>query len=131
MTLNQENLRAIEQPLYAQLLLMAVVSLMVGTVLGGLNWGLAAAAGVVTAMGYYRLLAVQVRRQFAVRRVPPMLLIIVALAGRQALCLAVPALCFFTLGNAWLACLITLVVARHWVMIVAWRGNRATVLAPT
>lgn len=128
---SQENLRAIEQPLHIQLLFMAVVSLVTGAVIGGPKVGLAAALGVLTAMGYYKLLAAQVRRQFAFRRVPPLMLIIGALAGRQLLCLAVPAACFFTLGTAWLACLVTLVVARHWIMIVAWRGNRAAQLAPT
>jgi hypothetical protein len=123
------NIRAIEQPLQVQLLAMAFVVFCLGAVLGGWHWGLAAASGVGSAMLYYRLLAEQVGRQFVRGHMPNPLLMIGFLAGRQIICLAAPAVCFFTLGTAWLACLVMLVVARHWILVVAWGGQTPALAA--
>lgn len=123
------DLRSIEQPLYGQLAAVGVVVFGLGLMVGGWRWGVAAGVGVAAAMLYYVILAAQVRRQFARGRVPKMVILVGCLAARQIVCLAAPAACFFSLGTAWLASLATLVLARHWIMLVAWRGNRAALAA--
>ncbi|MEB3330248.1 MAG: hypothetical protein VKQ33_13550 [Candidatus Sericytochromatia bacterium] len=80
---------------------------------------MAAAVGPLTAIGYYRLLADQTRRVLASRRVPAAGMLSLAVAGRQAFCVAAPAACWYLLGEPWLACLTTLVVARHWIVVAA------------
>ena len=77
-------------------------------------------------MAYFKILAVQVRGQFARFKAPNYVILIGCLAMRQLVCLAVPAVCFFALGTPWLACLAALVVARHWIMPVAWRQFSAS-----
>jgi len=115
-----DHLRSIERPLQYQLLALAAIVSVLGAFSLGWQWGLAAGAGVVAGMLYYRLLAIQIRGQFARGSRPKPVVMIGCLAMRQIVCLAVPAVCFFALGTAWLASLVTLVVARHWILPVAW-----------
>ncbi|MEB3223924.1 MAG: hypothetical protein VKS61_17755 [Candidatus Sericytochromatia bacterium] len=98
---------------------MAAVACLVGAAALGPAWGVAAALGPVTAIGYFRLLSAQTRRVLAAGRVPAPGLLAVAIAGRQAFCVAVPAACWHLLGEPWLACVATLVVARHWIVVTA------------
>lgn len=123
------SLKTIEQPLYSQLLVLALVAFAIGQLAGGWRWGLSATSGVLAAILYYMMLAVQVRRQFARGRLPNVMILVGALAARQIICLTAPAACFFALGTSWLACLLSLVVARHWILFVAMRRNRAPMLA--
>jgi hypothetical protein len=124
-----DHLRTIETSLYKQLVAMALLVLGLGAIVGGWQMGLSAAIGVVTAIFYYMMLGVQVRKQVAIARPPNLLAVILSLFGRQVICLAAPAACFFLIGQGWWASLITLVVARHWVMVAAHAGNTAP--APT
>lgn len=113
-------LSSLERPLYAQLLILAGVAGGLGWASGGWAWGLSAALGMLTALSYYKLLALQTRRQFATRQHPGVPHLVILLALRQMVCLAVPALCFVAFGQAGLACLATLVIGRHWILVVAW-----------
>lgn len=115
------HLHAIEKPLYTQLGFFAIASLAVGMLAGGPAYGAAACAGVLAAVLYYMMLGVQVRRQAAMRHAPNLIAIVVSLLGRQIVCLAIPGLCYMLLGEAWWASLVTLFIARHWVMVVGWR----------
>ena len=128
---DRDLLRRLETSLYKQLLVLTVVCGAIGGILGGPEWGLAAALGPLAGMGYYALLAMSTRRVFSAGRVPAPIVLIFGLAGRQVLSLAAPALCFFWLGQPWLACLLTLVVARHWILVAAWPRGAALTPAPS
>jgi hypothetical protein len=114
-----DHLRSIETKLYKQLAAMAVLVLGLGGALGDWRLGLSATIGVAAAILYYMMLGVQVRKQVAIGRQPNLLAVLLSLFGRQVVCLAAPTACFFLIGQGWWASLITLVVARHWVMVVA------------
>ena len=116
----RDPLSRLTASLYQQLLVLALGMALVGLCLGGPAWGLAAGLGPIAAIVYYFLLAQQTRRVFAAGVVPPTPLVVFALAGRQVISLAVPAACFFWLGQPWLACLFTLVVPRPWILLPAW-----------
>lgn len=115
-----DPLRRLEASLYKQLLAMTLAFGTLGTVLGGPAWGLAAAIGPLAAIAYYFLLAGYTRRLFSFGRVPFVPLLVLALVGRQAVCVGALAFCYVQLGQPWLACLATLFVARHWVLVAAW-----------
>lgn len=124
-TIAPDHLARIERRLYSQLAAMALLSAGVGVAMGAWMYGVCGAIGVLTAMFYFALLGAQVRRQLAKGRQPNALVMMASLLGRQVICLAAPAFCFFAFGQAWLACLITLLIARHWVMIVGWNSHTA------
>ena len=128
---DRDILGRLEVTLYKQLLVMAVACGLVGAIFGGPDWAIAAALGPLAGIAYYALLAMSTRRVFASGRVPAPLFVILGLAGRQAVSLAAPALCFFWLGQPWLACLLTLVVARHWILVAAWPRGAALAPAPS
>jgi hypothetical protein len=115
--------------LYKQLLALALASGLVGVFGGGWDWGLSAAAGPLAGLGYYALLAGYTRRLFAVGRVPFVLLLVLSLVGRQLVCVGALAFCYFQFGQPWLACLATLFVSRHWVLVAAWSPAKLA-LAP-
>lgn len=127
---DRDLLSRLETSLYKQLLVMAVVCGALGALFGGPPWAFAAALGPIAGIAYYALLATTTRRVFAAGRVPAPIVVIFGLAGRQAVSLAAPALCFFWLGQPWLACLLTLVVARHWILVAAWPRGAAYTPAP-
>ena len=117
----QPAIPTIEKPLYGQLVVMAGVFFVLGYVCLDWRWGASGAAGVAAAIGYYMLLAAQVRRQFARGFVPSPFILVMSLALRQLICLAVPGACAYYLGQpAWLGSLVTLFIARHWIVVVAW-----------
>ena len=122
------SLRSIERPLYLQLAALAACAVGAGFVFGAAAWGLSAGAGFLTAIAYYILLGVQVRRTLARGKQPHVLVFIISMLGRQVISFAAPVACYFTFGQAWWACLVTLLVARHWVMVVSMQGQSA---APT
>jgi hypothetical protein len=115
----RDDLSLLENRLYRQLLVMSFVSAVACWCIAGAAWAVSAALGPLAAIGYFRLLAVHTRRVLASGRVPATGLLSVSLAGRQAFCLAAPAACWFALGDPWLACLTTLLVARHWIVVAA------------
>ncbi len=115
-----DPLRSLEASLYKQLLALTLAFGAVGLLIGGPDWGLAAAAGPLAAIGYYALLAGYTRRLFAFGRVPFVPVLVLSLVGRQLVCVGALALCYFQLGQPWLACLATLFVSRHWVLVAAW-----------
>ena len=119
-TLVPDHLASIERRLYTQLGGMVIATAGLGVVLGAWQWGVAGAIGFLTAIFYFMLLSAQVRRQLARGRQPNALVMVASLLGRQVICLAAPAFCFFALGQAWLACVVTLLIGRHWVMVVGW-----------
>ena len=125
-----DPLRSIERKLQTQLWVLAAVALALGTLLGDWRWGVASAAGVGAAMGYYRLLAIQIRAQLGRGSRPALGILVGCLAMRQLFCLAVPGVCCLALGTPWLASLVTLVVARHWILPVAWLANRSIPPSP-
>lgn len=127
-TLVPDHLARIERRLYTQLGGLVVASAGIGMVLGGWQLGLAGAIGFLTAIFYFMLLSAQVRRQLARGRQPNALVMVASLLGRQVICLAAPAFCFFAFGQAWLACVVTLLIGRHWVMVVGW--NMHTLAEP-
>ncbi len=126
---DRDPLSRLETSLYQQLLVMSVACGSVAAIFGGPPWAIAAALGPLAGIAYYALLAMSTRRVFSAGRVPAPIIVIFGLAGRQAVSLAAPALCFFWLGQPWLACLLTLVVARHWILVAAWPRGEA--FAPT
>ncbi|MEB3197937.1 MAG: hypothetical protein VKP62_12115 [Candidatus Sericytochromatia bacterium] len=69
---------------------------------------------------YFALLAVQTRGVFALGRRPTPIRSVLALALRQMVCLLGPILALFLFGEAWLACLVSLFLGRHWILVVAW-----------
>ncbi|MNS24214.1 hypothetical protein D3C72_560500 [compost metagenome] len=121
------DLRSIERTLYKQLVAMALVSLGVFGMLGAWGAAVSATVGVVAAILYYMMLGVQVRKQVAIGRPPHVLAVIASLFSRQVVSLAAPAVCFFYVGEGWWASLITLVVARHWVMVAGWSRPQAAI----
>lgn len=127
---DRDFLGRLEARLYKQLLVLAAVCGGLGAALGGVAWAAAAALGPVAAIAYYALLAMSTRRVFSAGRVPAPIVVIFGLAGRQVISLAAPAACFFWLGQPWLACLFTLVVARHWILVAAWPRDAAFSPAP-
>lgn len=128
---DRDHLSRLETSLYKQLLVMAGVCGLSGALFGGPPWAIAAALGPLAGIAYYALLAMSTRRVFSAGRVPAPIFVIFGLAGRQAVSLAAPALCFFWLGQPWLACLLTLVVARHWILVAAWPRGGALAPAPS
>lgn len=113
-----------ERALSAQLSGLMGVMGMVGWAAMGPTWGLAAAVGVASALVYYRMLAFQTRRAIARGFMPGLGLVMGALVVRQFVCLAGPLLCLAFLGPAWFASVATMLIARHWILIVAWsRGT--------
>jgi hypothetical protein len=122
------SLAAIERKLYAHLMLFAAASAVVGMVCGGVAMAGSAAMGVAGALAYYFLLGMQVRRQTALGRPSHLIVVIVSLLGRQIITMAAPALCFLWFGAAWWPSLITLIVARHWVMLIGWQVSQAPVV---
>ena len=121
------SLATIERPLYTHLLIMAVAGLGVGYMVGGWSYAGSAAVGVFAAILYYMMLGVQVRRQLGQGRRPNMLTMVLSFMGRQAVSLLAPTLCFIFLGQGWWLSLVTLVIARHWVLVVAWPRSTAAV----
>ena len=99
---------------------MAVLVLGLGGMVGNWTLGVCAAIGVAASVLYYMMLGVQVRKQVAIGRPPNLLAVLVSLFGRQVVCLAAPAACYFLIGQGWWASLITMVIARHWVMVAGW-----------
>lgn len=116
-----ENLDALERRLHLHLAVMTAVAFGVGFLAGGWTWGASGAIGCVAAMLYYFLLGQQVRRQLARGHQPGVSSLVVSLMGRQAVCAFAVLVCFAAFGTAWWACLATLFVARHWVVVVASR----------
>ena len=121
-SLPPDNLSASQRTLTVQLAAMMVLSLGVGLAFGAWDWGVAAGAGFLAAIIYFVLLGMQVRRTLASGRQLNVAAIIVSLLGRQVICFLAPLLCFYYLGQAWWACVITLLIARHWVMLVGNSG---------
>jgi hypothetical protein len=119
LSVKRDDLSLLENRLYRQLLAMSLVSAVAGWGIGGTAWAVSAALGPLAAIGYFGLLAAHTRRVLASGRVPSAGLLSVSLAGRQAFCLAAPAACWYAWGEPWLVCLATLLVARHWIVVVA------------
>lgn len=118
-----DSLRSIQRPLYIQLAAMAIAAMGVGFVLGAPNWGISAGVGFLTAIVYYVLLAAQVRRTLGRGKLPHVLVLIISMLGRQVVCFLGPLACLYAFGQAWLACLVTLLIARHWVMVISLQGH--------
>lgn len=112
-------LAQLEARLGTHLLALGAVGLVLGTGLGGWTWGVSALAGVVGSFFYYRLLGVQVRAQIARNVQPKLIRAIVSILGRQAVCALTLVACFLAFGNAWWACVAAMLVARHWVIVLA------------
>ncbi|HEY9721087.1 MAG TPA: hypothetical protein V6D47_03690 [Oscillatoriaceae cyanobacterium] len=121
------SLGALERSLHGQLLILAFIAAGISLAFGGLDAAAASALGIAGAMGYYVLLGMQVRRQLAFGHASHLLVVIVSMLGRQVLTMAAPAIAFMYFRPHWWLSLITLIVARHWVMVAAWPG---TVLTP-
>lgn len=115
------NLGALERSLYRQLLILALIAAGISLAFGGVDAACAAALGIAGALGYYVLLGMQVRRQLAFGRASHLLVVIVSMLGRQVLTMAAPALAFLYFRPHWWLALITLIVARHWVIAAAWQ----------
>lgn len=123
MTPPRTPLAAIENTLSRHLLVGGgAVALVAGIGLGA-PVGLGVLLGMLTAAIYYRLLGVQVRRQLpdaGAPRASALPLVVVSLAGRQAVCLGGLLLSLKTLGwSGFWAALAALLVARHWVIAAA------------
>ena len=119
------DLNSIERALYKQLTAMALVCVGVCGALGAWSAAASGAIGIAATVLYYMMLGVQVRKQVAIGRPPHLLAVIVSLFGRQVVCLAAPTACFFFIGQGWWVSLITMVVARHWVMVAGWSRREA------
>lgn len=115
-----DQLASIERRLYTQLGGLVIATAGLGVGFGAWTFGIAGAIGFLTAIFYFVLLSAQVRRQIAKGRQPNALVMVASLLGRQVICLAAPAFCFYAFGPAWLACVVTLLIGRHWVMVVGW-----------
>jgi hypothetical protein len=122
MTPAADHLSSIERSLYTHLVAMALVVGGAGVLAGDWRLGASGVVGVGAAILYYMMLGVQIRKQVAIGRAPSMLAVLLSLFGRQVVSLAAPAACFFLIGQGWWASLVTLVVARHWVMVAARAG---------
>lgn len=123
------SLVSIERKLYLHLSLFAGVGAAAGMAIGGGTMAGAAVMGVLGAMAYYLLLGMQVRRQVALGRPSHLLVVIVSLLGRQIISMAAPYLAFVWFGSAWWLSLVTLLVARHWVMLIGWQASAAPLVA--
>lgn len=99
------------------LVVLALLGAMVGGAFGPSMAAWAWASGVLGALAYYHLLAMGTRRVLRARRVPSVLLLSSALAGRQVVALVAPvAFGLFGPAWAWAWALVALVLARHWVV---------------
>lgn len=99
------------------LVVLAVVGALAAAFAGGPWFASAWVAGVAGALAYYHLLAMGTRRVLRARRVPSVLVLASALAGRQVVGLVAP-VAFSLVGPswAWAWALVALVLARHWVV---------------
>jgi hypothetical protein len=114
-----QNLNALEGRLLTHLGALSLAAFALGLAIGGWRWGVSALAGVVASLFYYKLLGVQVRATLAAGRQPHFLKVVVSLLGRQAVCACALLACFLAFGQAWWACLGAMLVARHWVIVLA------------
>lgn len=125
MTPAQHDLSHIERTLYKQLMAMALVCFGACGLLGAWGAAVSGVIGIAATVLYYMMLGVQVRKQVAIGRQPHLLAVVVSLFARQVVCLAAPTACFFFIGQGWWASLITMVIARHWVMVAGWSRDAA------
>ena len=108
-----DKLATLNRHLVVLALAGAVVAFVLGQGLASVAW----VSGVAGALAYYHLLAMGTRRVLRARRVPSVLVLASALAGRQVVGLVAPvAFGLFGPAWAWAWALVALVLARHWVV---------------
>lgn len=120
----RDDLGHLESRLFRHLFVMSLLSFAVGGMFAGLEWGIAAALGPLAALAYYRLLARHTRNAVRHRVHPGNMLASLFLGLRQVVSIVPPLACFATWGEAGWACLATLVLSRHWIVVVAWPVRR-------
>lgn len=110
-----------QRTLYRDLSLGALVALGAGMALQAPTWGASAALGCLATGLYYWMLGVQVVRMTALDRPPAPFRIVLSMFGRQAVSVLACLLALTVWGTAWWACLIAILIGRHWVMVAATR----------
>lgn len=113
------EVRQLQVALYRQLAGAALLAVGAGWLLGRPTWGYAAALGCLATGLYFWMLGIQVLRMTALDRPPAPWRIVLSMLGRQAISVLACLLALGVWGTAWWACLIAILIGRHWVMVVA------------
>lgn len=112
------TLSRLQTTLTAQMALAGLASALVGWIFRVPEWGLSAALGFWANATYFWLLRMQVERMVGRERRLALPMTMVAVAGRQLVCLLAFLVAFLLWGSAWWLCLGAIVLGRNWAMIV-------------